>query len=189
MRKCNHCGVQVDEQTQFCPACGSADIGDVQTPDQPVAKSADGNGNILSGFVGAVLFAIVGGALYFIIYQAGVIAGVCGLVMFVLANFGYGLFAGTKNKACTAGIIASVVATLVMIYVAEYFCVTFEIYQVYKEAGITIFDALRATPEFMKEPAVQEAVTQDLVYAYIFGVVASISSVISLVKAKKQKQA
>ncbi len=192
MRKCNQCGMRVDEQTEFCPQCGSAEIIEEGAPAQqiePAPGNDGGNGNILAGFVGALLFSIIGGALYFIIYQAGVIAGVCGLVMFVLANFGYGLFAGTKNKASVAGIIASIVATVVMIYVAEYFCLTFEIYQVYKEAEITIFDALRATPEFMKDPTVKEAVTQDLVYAYIFGLVASISSIITLVKAKKQKQA
>ena len=192
MRKCNGCGMQVDEQTNFCPQCGSAEIVEEGTRTQqiePAPNNDSGNGNILAGFVGALLFSIIGGALYFVIYQAGVIAGISGLVMFVLANFGYGLFAGTKNKASTAGLIASLVATVVMIYVSEYFCVSFEIYQFYKEADITIFDAIKATPEFMEDPALKEAVTKDLVYAYAFGLIAAISNIISIVKAKKQKQA
>ena len=192
MRKCNGCGMQVDEQTNFCPQCGSVEIieeGARTQQIEPAPSNDGGNGNILAGFVGALLFSIIGGALYFVIYQAGVIAGISGLVMFVLANFGYGLFAGTKNKASTAGLIASLVATVVMIYVSEYFCVSFEIYQFYKEADITIFDAIKATPEFMEDPALKEAVTKDLVYAYAFGLIAAISNIISIVKAKKQKQA
>ena len=145
------------------------------------------NGNVVAGVVGAFLFALLGGVLYFIIYQFGVIAGICGLVMFVLANFGYGLFAKAKNT-CVAGIITSVIVTLVMIFVSEYVCISYEIFQAYKDYGITIFDAIVATPDFLKDPEILSAVGGDLLFAYLFGVVAMISSIVNMIKAKKNKK-
>lgn len=219
MKKCNTCGTQVDEQTRFCPMCGSTDIIDTATAaqqarqfdqaqayqqtdspayqptDNPAYQAQntqitedDGNGNILAGIVGAFLFSIVGGFLYFVIYQIGIIAGICGLVIFVLANFGYGLFARTKNKASIVGLISAIAATIVMIFLAEYFCVSFEIYQEFKDYGITIFDAIRATPELLAEPEVIKAVAGDLAFAYIFGFLATIGNIVNIVKSRKKKQ-
>lgn len=210
MKICSNCGVQTDDNAKFCPSCGSSDLiaqsASVQQFDQvqsypPIfnptyqvenaqdaADDINGGENILAGIVGAFLFSILGGLLYFIIYQVGIIAGICGLVIFVLANFGYGLFAKTKNKASMVGLIAAIVATIVMIYAAEFFCISFEIFQVYKDQGITIFDAIRATPEFLAEPEIGEAVAGDLVFAYVFGFIATISNIVQIVKARKKKQ-
>lgn len=54
--------------------------------------------NVVAGIVGALLFALLGGVLYFLIYQLGYIAGLCGLVTVVLAIFGYQLFSGKKDS-------------------------------------------------------------------------------------------
>lgn len=212
MKKCNACGAQVDEQARFCPACGSAELVETMTAAQQTQQldqgqtyppiftptyqvqnvenndeEDNGNGNILAGFVGAFLFSIIGGLLYFVLYQIGIIAGICGLAIFVLANFGYGLFAKTKNKASIVGLIAAIVATIVMIFLAEYVSLSFEIFQAYKDQGITIFDAIRATPEFLAEPEIGSAVAGDLAFAYIFGFIASISNIVNIVKARKKK--
>lgn len=210
MKMCNTCGAQVDEQARFCPTCGSAELVETMTAAQQAQQLDQGqtyppifattyqvqnvenndeedNGNILAGVIGAFLFSIIGGLLYFVLYQVGIIAGICGLAIFVLANFGYGLFAQTKNKASIAGLIAAIVATIVMIFLAEYVSLSFEIFQVYKNQGITIFDAIRATPEFLAEPEIGNAVAGDLAFAYIFGFIASISNIFNIVKARKKK--
>lgn len=214
MKKCNNCGVQVDDQAKFCQSCGSSDLSaadannelsarqsdewvsdpaatevfDYQVPNaDPNGESQDGNGNILAGVVGAFLFSIIGGVLYFVIYQIGVIAGIIGLVTFVLANYGYGLLARTKNKASVAGLISAIVATLVMIFLSEYFCLSYEIFKIYKDEGITIFDAVIATPQFLPDPKVLKAVLGDLAFAYIFGFFACIGTIVNLVKSRKKK--
>ena len=212
MKKCNVCQALLDDQATACVMCGSADLcevtADTQQPEQTeptqldgqyyegenqaeaavVTQEDNGNGNILAGIVGAFLFSIIGGILYFLIYQAGIIAGICGLVIFVLANFGYGLFAQTKNKNSLAGLISAIIATVIMIFLAEYICLSYEIFRVYEEVGITIFDAIRATPDFLAEPDVSAAVIKDLAFAYIFGFIASISNIMNIVKARKNKQ-
>ena len=208
MKVCKQCQVQAPDEARFCGVCGSTEFVTVADSVQPglnqplpvspmpvyaqptpvvsaPPESADGNGNIVAGVVGAFLFSLVGAALYFILYQIGIIAGVSGLVMFVLASFGYGLFAKTKNKACVAGIVSAVIATLVMLFVAEYVCVAYDIFSVYQEYGVTFFEALRATPEFLAEPEISEAVIGDLAFAYLFGLIAVISNVVSLVKSRK----
>ena len=201
MKICTYCNTQVDDNARFCPTCGSGDLAVQQFEQtyQPVFDPAyqventqiveedKRNENILFGIVGAFLFSIIGGILYFVIYQAGIIAGICGLIIFVLANFGYGLFAGTKNKESMVGLIASIAAMIAMIYIAEYFCISFEIFQIYKEHGVTIFDAIRATPEFLAEPEIGNAVTEDLAFAYIFGFAATIGNIVNIVKARKKK--
>lgn len=140
--------------------------------------------NILAGVVGAFLFSLIGGVLYFIIYQLGYIAGICGLVMFVLANFGYGLFSGRKNSK--KGIIASAIMTLIVIVLSEMFCLSFEIFTVFKDSyQITIFDAMRSLPEFLKESEIKADVIKDLIFALVFGGLAAFSSARNMLKGEK----
>ncbi len=183
----------MDDTLKICPTCGSSDVSEpvvvepAPVPEVTVAlPDINDNGNVLAGIVGAFLFSIIGGALYFLIYQGGYIAGICGLVIFVLANFGYGLFARTKNKYSVVALISSVVVMVVMIFVAEYLCLSYEIFTVYKDLDITFFDAVRATPEFMTYPEVTQAVIGDLALAYLFGFLAIITNVINVFKARKQ---
>jgi hypothetical protein len=124
-----------------------------------------------------------------VIYQLGIIAGISGLVIFVLANFGYGLFAGTGKKATLGGLISAILAMLVMIFAAEYFCMSYEIFLAFKEMGnqLTIFEAIQLTPEFLKESEVSSAFAGDLAFAYIFGFIASISNIVNIAKARKNK--
>ena len=109
---------------------------------------------------------------------------VCGLVIFILANFGYGLFAKSAKNSI-AGLIASIVSMLIVIFAAEYFCLSYEIFQAYKELDITFFEAVRATPDFLAEPEVQSAVIEELVIAYALGILASVGNIINIVKARK----
>ena len=199
MKKCNACGAQAEEQANFCPACGSADLiieeaaeqdGELrieQIENVAPAENINDHGNIIAGIVGAFLLSIVGGLLYFIIYQAGVIAGISGLAMYVLANFGYGLFAGTKNTMSIVRLVTTIAVTAVMIFLSEYVCISYEIYQVFKEYEITFFDAVRATPEFLADPEISGAVAKDLLFAYAFAVAATIGNISSTLKARKNK--
>lgn len=206
MKTCNKCGTQAEDQSNFCTSCGSSDFTVVETNnEQPIQQfnvqaqgyqptyapvypaqnleNDKGNGNILFGIVGAFLFSLIGGLLYFLAYQVGVIAGVCGLVIFVLANVGYNLFA-KGNKNSTASLIVSIIMTIVTIFLAEYFSISFEIFQVFKDQGVTIFDAIASTPRFLSDDELAAAFAKDLVYAYIFGFIASVSVI---VKARKKK--
>ena len=191
-KKCNACGAQVEDQAAFCQACGSADLIENEvtpTYQEPAIEENTGNGNVVLGIVGAVLLALVGGIVYFAIYQLGVIAGISGLIIFLLANLGYRLFARTKNKNSIVALVVSIVLMIIVIFLAECFCVSFEFYSYVKEMGdyVSIFDAIEITPELLADSEIQSAVIQDLAFAYIFGFVASISNIVSIVKSRKKK--
>lgn len=200
MKRCNHCNTVLDDETNFCVNCGSSDLTFTSTQPnmnnpqipapadipQPANTVPSGNGNVVAGIVGAFLFALIGGALYFVVYQMGYVASICGLATFVLASFGYDLF--SRSKHSTIGMITAAIAFIATIYAAEYLCISFEIFQVYKDIGITFFDAVRATSEFLKDEELMRAFIGDLVFAYVFGIVAVIGNIVSAVKAKKQAQ-
>ncbi len=132
--------------------------------------------NVIAGLVGAFLFALIGGALYFIVYRFGYIAGVCGLVTVVLAMFGYGLFSG--NKGSVKGKVIAIVISILVIVLAEYLSLSYEIYDAYKaDLPITFFDAVQMTPDFLTDSEVMMAFLKDLGVAFVLGAVASFGSI------------
>ncbi|MCI8589093.1 MAG: hypothetical protein HFE77_00015 [Clostridiales bacterium] len=143
--------------------------------------------NVIVGVVGAFLFSLIGGALYFGIYQTGFIAGVSGLIIAALSIFGYQLFSGRKNSMI--GAVVSIFMMLVVIFIAEYFCLSFEIYQQFHEYyNITLVDAIRSTPDFLAQKEVLSAVVQDLLFAYVLGFVAAASAIRNAFKASSRKK-
>ncbi len=198
MKICNGCGSQNNDEVKFCINCGSSDFKETVSPEAglntAVGENAvvsepikQGGGNIVAGIVGAFLFSLIGGLLYFLVYQMGFIASICGLVIFVLANFGYGLF--SKVKDSTVGIVISVMVTLVMIFIAEYFSLSYEIYDFFRdEFEITFMDAVRATPDILSEPEIMTEVVKDLVFAYALSAVAVASNIVAKKKAQKQSE-
>ena len=103
-----------DGQTQF----------NIKAEQNNVEAIEDKSENIIAGAVGAFLFALVGGILYFIIYQMGFIAGICGLITVVLSSFGYQLFAGKKGSV--KGIVFSIIMSVLVLAAAEFFCLSYE---------------------------------------------------------------
>lgn len=112
--------------------------------------------NILFGIIGAFLFSLVGGVLYYILYQIGFFASISGVVGIVCAIKGYTFFSGAESKR---GIVVSVITTVVVIMIAWYMCVSGDVYQAYKgwfEAGEvdyapTYFECVRIAWLFIAE--------------------------------------
>lgn len=152
--------------------------------------------NVLAGAVGAFLFSLVGGILWFVLYQIGFLAAVSGLVGVVCAVKGYTFFAKTKNESVKCLVISSIIAVLVLV-VAWYICVAYDIYLVYQEwfeAGevdftYTFFESVQVVPYFFAEPDVLTAYLGDLVKGLLFAILGVISYLASREKKKKQQAA
>lgn len=142
--------------------------------------------NVLAGFVGAFLFALIGGVLYFLIYQTGIIAGICGLITFILANFGYGLLSGNRKGESIPGLVASIIMMLLIIFLAEYICIAYEIYRALAATKPSFINILRLMPEFLSDKDIFGAFVHDLVFAYLLGLFASIGNITRMVKSRKQ---
>ena len=182
MNYCKSCGVILEEEnTELCAGCAAEESAVANTPELPVPE------NMVAGIVGGVLFSLIGVALYFVCYQMGFIAGICGLAIFFLTGLGYDIFAKTKGKKSTARLVTCILATVVMLFAAEYLSLAYEIYDFFKDLGISFFDAFASVPDFMADPEVGNAVMEDLIFAYIFAVVAIVSELVAKAKAKKAK--
>ncbi|MCI8281775.1 MAG: hypothetical protein HFI76_08780 [Lachnospiraceae bacterium] len=128
--------------------------------------------NVIAGAVGAFLFALIGGILYFIVYQFGFIAGICGLITVILSMFGYQLFSG--NKSSLKGTVIAIIMSILSIVLAEYLSLSYVIYDLYKtDLSITFFDAVQMTPDFLAESEVMIAFLKDLGIAFVLGAIAS----------------
>lgn len=204
---CKNCGMENIDSANFCGACGGNEFKENAVPKPVENESPENTGefvstvtnpapsvngqtvrpvgkeNVVLGILGALLLSLVGAVLYFAVYQIGVIAAVCGLAIFLLANFGYVKFskAGTLT---TKGIIVSAIITLFMIFFAEYFCLSFEIYKVYKtDYDINIFDAIGVTSSFLEDKDILTGFIKDLAIAYVLSIVAIVSEIVKRRKA------
>ena len=150
--------------------------------------------NVVAGIVGAFLFALVGGVLWFVIYLLGFIAGISGLVGAVCAIKGYSVFA---KKESTKGIVISVIIALLVIVIAWYFCLAYDVYDAHKmwyEAGdidymISYFEAVQISHYYLAEPEIAPAYFGDLGIGLLFCVVGGGSYVVNKIKNAKAKTA
>jgi hypothetical protein len=152
--------------------------------------------NVLAGAVGAFLFSLVGGILWFVLYQIGFLAAISGLVGVVCAVKGYTFFAKTKNESVKCLVISSIIAVLVLV-AAWYLCIAYEIYLAYQgwfEAGevdftYTFFESVQVAPYFFEDPETLSVWLGNLVKGLLFAILGIISYLASREKKKKQQAA
>lgn len=159
----------------------------------PAAVMPEHPEHVLAGVIGAFLFSLLGGGLYFLIYQLGFLAGICGLAIIALSVLGYQIFSGRKNSM--KGVITAIIMMIIVIFLAEYLCVSYEIYSVFQEEGyvVSFFSIVRTMPEFLTDPDLLRAVVFDLVLAYLLSAVAAFTYIRNALKTsraiKKTKEA
>ena len=149
--------------------------------------------NIFAGIVGAFLFSLAGGILWYILYQVGFLAGISGVVGVFAAVRGYSFFA---RKQSVKGVIISVVIAALVLIVAWYVCLANDLYEACKEwyaAGEidympTFFETVATAYSFLAEPEIALAYLKDLGLGLLLCAWASYSSVKSSIKAAKAGQ-
>lgn len=146
--------------------------------------------NVLLGVLGAFLFALAGGALWFVLYLVGFIAALSGLVGVICAIKGYSLFA---KKESVKGIVIAVVMTLLVIVIAWYFCLSYDAYiahQQWFEEGeidytITFIDALLGSHIYLSDPDIGPGYWGDLALGLLFCVIGGGSYVVNKIRNAK----
>ena len=152
--------------------------------------------NVLAGAVGAFLFSLAGGILWFVLYQIGFLASISGLVGVICAVKGYTIFAKTKkeSKLC---LVLSIIIAIAVLAIAWYFCIGYEIYLAYQnwyELGevdftLTFFESVRAVPIFFQDSAFLFACLTDLGMGLVFAIIGVISYLSSREKKMKAQAA
>lgn len=149
--------------------------------------------NVLAGVVGAFLFALAGGIVWFLLYLLGFLAAISGIIGVVCAIKGYEIFAHKESKK---GIIISVIMAAVVLVIAWYFTLVYDICQAYKawyealevDFTLTFAEALRVAPEFLKQPEFLRGYLIDLGLGLLFCVIGSfgyIKVALARIKAKQ----
>lgn len=146
--------------------------------------------NVVAGVVGAFLFSLAGGVLWFVLYLMGFVAGISGLVGAVCAVKGYSIFA---KKESIKGVVISVVIALLVMVLAWYLCLAYDIWDVHKywfETGqidytITYFEAIRASSMYLSDPEIGPLYIKDLAIGLVFCVIGGGSFVANKIKAIK----
>ena len=149
--------------------------------------------NVVAGTVGALLFSIVGAIAYFIIYQFGYIAGICGLITVVCAIKGYALFG---KRESIKGIIIAVVISVIALIAAEYVSIAYIIYDSINEGfasgvldyTISLADAIAVSFSLILEtPDLLSSVLKDIAIMLALSAVGAFSSIRNAVASVKSQ--
>ena len=84
-----------------------------------------------AGVLGAALFALAGGVVYYALWSVNIIAAISGIICVICALKGYEIFAGARTKR---GIFISVAASALMLTLAWYFCYCSDIHAYWEAA-------------------------------------------------------
>lgn len=149
--------------------------------------------NVLAGVVGAFIFSLAGGVLWFVLYMIGFIASISGLVGVICAIKGYQVF---SKKESTKGIVIATVIAVFVIVVAWYFGIAYEIFDVHRywlETGeidytVTFFDAVGAVPFYLEDPEYTLALLGDLGIGLVFCAFGAGSYVVNKIRNSRAKK-
>ena len=144
--------------------------------------------NRLAGTVGALLFSLAGGVVYFLLYQVGYIAAISGLIGVICAFKGYEVFAKKLSKF---GCIISVVMALLVIILAWYCCLAKDVYIADGEIDFTLTfaESLRNAYRFLSEPEISKSYVTDLIIGIFLCALGAVRPIINIVKGNKNKAA
>lgn len=150
--------------------------------------------NVLAGIVGAFLFSLAGAVVYFLLNLIGYVSAISGLVGAVCAVKGYAIFSKKESKK---GIVISVIISLLVIALAWYLSMAYDIYNACKiafEAGeidisITFFQSVRMVPSLLEDPEISGTYFYNLGLGLFCCLLGCASFVISKLKNSSKKKA
>ncbi len=142
--------------------------------------------HFFTGLLGALVLALVGAALYFVVYQFGYVAGICGLVTYLISYLGYCICSRTRFSG--KGIVVSLLFTIIVMFAAELLCISSTIYQDLVETyNISFLEAVKRTPDYLKNQDVLKASIKELGMCYICSLIVLIPTIINAVTCRKKK--
>ena len=149
--------------------------------------------NVLAGMVGAFLFSLAGGILWYVLYQIGFIASISAIIGVIAAIKGYSFF---SKKESLKGIIIAVVIALIVIVIAWYLCLSTDVYLVYGEwfaSGeidyeITFADAVWGSYNYLFDAEVGPSYWGDLAIGVVLGAIGCIQPIRSALSRSKRSQ-
>lgn len=166
--KCNHCDSPVPEGTERCESCGF--------PVKPVQKRE----NVITGFVGALIGALLGAGSIILLSQLGYIASISGLILAVCTLKGYELLGG---KLSSKGIVISIILMFITPYLADRIDWAILIMQEWADYGVTFGEAFVVVPELLADGSIEMgAYIKNLLMIYGFALLGAFSTLRNTLK-------
>lgn len=136
------------------------------------------------GLLGAFVLALVGAALYFVGYQFGYVLSICGLVTYLISYLGY--CACSRARFSGKGIVISLLFTIIVLFAAEFLCISSTIYQEMVDTyNISFLEALKMTPDSLKNQDILKSFMKELGLCYICSLIGLIpTAILSFIKKK-----
>lgn len=170
--KCNNCGKELLDGVTACDDCGTA-----VERNAVVAKPE----NVLTGVVGALIGAVLGGASIVLLSQLGFVASISGLILAVCTLKGYELLGGQLTKR---GIIISCLLMAITPYIADRIDWAIVIAQAFADDGVTLGMAFAAVHEVIAESDMLGDYFLSLGMIYLFVIIGAFGTLKGLFKKK-----
>jgi len=168
---CKKCGNEIPRGLAFCEHCG-----------QPVQQIEEGKPeNVVTGVVGALLGAAIGGGCVILLSQLGYVAALSGLLLAVCTLKGYELLGGRMSKK---GIAVCLVLMLVTPYIADR--LDWAIVLMKEVPELTLGEAFAIIPELIEEDIIEKSsYVTNLLMIYGFAILGAFSTVRGLFRKEK----
>ena len=172
---CPKCGSYNGDGSRYCQSCGNSLTGQ----QKPAVRNTSATGeNMLMGIVGALIGAVVGGAVIILLSRLGVVAAASGIILSACVIMGY---MKLGNDMSIPGLLICVGIILVTPYIADRLDWALLIVEAYNE--YSLIEAFQAVPEFIEIGAIDEDVYwESLLKVYAFAAIGGISMIISIFK-------
>lgn len=129
------------------------------------------NENFAMGLLGAFLFSLSGGIIWFVLYMMGYIAAISGIIGVIAAIKGYEIFAKGQS---VKGVITSTVIAFLVIVIAWYLSIA---YTVSTELNVSYFDAIAESYVLFSIDEVAIGLWKDLGLGLLFCVIGCITPI------------
>ena len=176
---CRYCGEDIADNAKFCNHCGAL-LQPAVPIDAPIPKSApaalkERKENIVTGIVGAILGAAIGGASIVLLNQIGFVSSLSGLLLAVCTLKGYELLGG---KLSTTGLIVSILLMLFTPYIADRISWALVLMEAFSAEGLGFGTAFAAIPELLSLGMIEAFdFWKDLIVLYLFVILGAFSTV------------
>jgi hypothetical protein len=155
------------------------DFNDTNTENiQPTTEQSDAprKERLFAGILGAFLFSLAGGIVWFVLYQIGFLAAISGIIGVVCAIKGYAIFG--KRESIKGVVISTVIAFLVIV-ISWYMCLAYDVYLAYQDwyaegevdFTLTLFESVSNAHLFLTDSEIAIAYFKNLAIGLIFCVV------------------
>lgn len=169
---CQKCGTPISANTDFCENCGAPVL---QQPALPAKKPE----NVLTGIVGALIGAALGGGSIILLSQLGYVAALSGLILAICTLKGYELLGGQLSGK---GIVICIVLMLVTPYIADRIDWAIVIINSFPEENITLGEAFAVVHEVLEEADMVGDYVKNLLMIYGFALLGAFGTLRSLFK-------